>query len=101
MHVIFISLDLELISKVLSMTRILAVAEALLWRDKKQTLTILLILAAVYFNFIATGYTIITAVSKLLLVASLFLFIHGKLPQKMYVSCPFVFFVSNYLNLGS
>ncbi|KAI3468335.1 hypothetical protein Pfo_024998 [Paulownia fortunei] len=59
------------------------VADTLLWRDKKQTLTVLLILAAFYFNFIATGYTVITAVSKLLLAASVFLFLHGKLPQKI------------------
>lgn len=64
-----------------------AVANTLLWRDKKQTLTALLILAAFYFNFVATGLTFITAVSKLLLVVSIFLFIHGKLPQKMY-ACP-------------
>ncbi|KAL8063540.1 hypothetical protein ABFX02_01G032600 [Erythranthe guttata] len=59
------------------------VADILLWRDKKQTLTVLLILAAIYFNFIATGYTVITAVSKLLLTTAVFLFIHGKLPQKI------------------
>lgn len=62
-----------------------SVADTLLWRDKKQTLTTLLVLAAIYLNFVAPGYTIITAVSKLLLVASIFLFIHGKSPQKMYV----------------
>ncbi|CAA3006607.1 3beta-hydroxysteroid-dehydrogenase decarboxylase [Olea europaea subsp. europaea] len=59
------------------------VADMLLWRNKKQTLTVLLILAAFFFNFIATGYTIITAVSKLLLAASIFLFIHAKLPEKI------------------
>lgn len=60
-----------------------AVAETLLWRDIKQTLTVLVVLAAVYFNFVATGFTLITSVSKLLLVASVFLFIHGRLPHKM------------------
>ncbi|KAL6987119.1 3beta-hydroxysteroid-dehydrogenase/decarboxylase isoform 2 [Sarracenia purpurea var. burkii] len=59
------------------------VADILLWRDKKQTLTTIFILIAIYFNFIASGYTIITAVSKLLLVASIFLFIHGILPGKV------------------
>ncbi|KAL8521859.1 hypothetical protein ACS0TY_012139 [Phlomoides rotata] len=59
------------------------VADTLLWRDKKQTLSVLLILAAFYFNFVATGLTFITAVSKLLLVVTIFLFIHGKLPQKI------------------
>lgn len=65
-----------------------AVADTLLWRDKRQTLITALVLAAIYFNFIAVGYTMITATSKLLLVASIFLFIHGKLPQKMYASLP-------------
>ncbi|KAI3454023.1 hypothetical protein Pfo_010686 [Paulownia fortunei] len=59
------------------------VADSLLWRNKKQTLTVVLILAAFYFSFIATGYTTVTAVSKLLLAASIFLFIRGKLPQKI------------------
>ncbi|KZV28335.1 3beta-hydroxysteroid-dehydrogenase/decarboxylase isoform 2-like [Dorcoceras hygrometricum] len=59
------------------------VADVLLWRNRKETITVLLILAAIYFNFIATGYTAITAVSKLLLAASVFLFIHGKLPKKI------------------
>ncbi|KAL6533849.1 3beta-hydroxysteroid-dehydrogenase/decarboxylase isoform 2 [Orobanche hederae] len=60
------------------------VAHTLLWRDKKHTLTVILILAAFYVNFIATGYTVITAVSKLLLVASVFIFIQGRLPQKVF-----------------
>lgn len=59
------------------------VADILLWRHKKQTLTTVFILAAIYFNFIAPGYTIITAVSKLLLVVSIFLFVHGILPEKV------------------
>ncbi|XP_057799392.1 3beta-hydroxysteroid-dehydrogenase/decarboxylase [Salvia miltiorrhiza] len=59
------------------------VAETLLWRDIKQTLTVLAILAAIYFNFIATGFTFVTSLSKLLLVGSVFLFIQGKLPQKI------------------
>ncbi|XP_022874351.1 3beta-hydroxysteroid-dehydrogenase/decarboxylase-like isoform X2 [Olea europaea var. sylvestris] len=61
----------------------MTVADVLLWRNKKQTLTVLLILAAFLFIFIATGYTIITALSKLLLAASIFLFIHAKLPEKI------------------
>jgi len=59
------------------------VADILLWRHKKQTLTTVFILAAIYFNFIAPGYTVVTAVSKLLLVVSIFLFIHGILPEKV------------------
>lgn len=62
----------------------LAVADTLLWKDKKLALTTLLVLMAFYHNFIASGYTIVTAVSKLFLVASIFLFIHGNLPEKMY-----------------
>ncbi|XP_051137793.1 3beta-hydroxysteroid-dehydrogenase/decarboxylase-like [Andrographis paniculata] len=59
------------------------VAETLLWRDKKHTLTVMLVLATIYFSFIATGCTIITAISKLLLASVIFLFIHGRLPQKI------------------
>ncbi|XP_019417426.1 PREDICTED: 3beta-hydroxysteroid-dehydrogenase/decarboxylase-like [Lupinus angustifolius] len=59
------------------------VADTLLWKDRKQTFTTLLVLAAIYFNFIASGNTIITAVSKLLLFISIFLFIHGILPAKI------------------
>ncbi|RVW52258.1 3beta-hydroxysteroid-dehydrogenase/decarboxylase isoform 2 [Vitis vinifera] len=59
------------------------VADTLLWKDKKLALTTLLVLMAFYHNFIASGYTIVTAVSKLFLVASIFLFIHGNLPEKI------------------
>ncbi|GKV00031.1 hypothetical protein SLEP1_g12793 [Rubroshorea leprosula] len=59
------------------------VADTLLWKDRKQTMTAILILVAIYYNFIASGSTIITAPSKLLLVVSVFLFIHGCLPDKM------------------
>ncbi|KAL7197386.1 hypothetical protein ACSBR2_020010 [Camellia fascicularis] len=59
------------------------VADILLWRDKRQTLTTIFILVAIYFSVIAPGHTIITAVSKFLLVASVFLFIHGILPEKI------------------
>lgn len=59
------------------------VADTLLWKDKMLALTTLLVLMAFYYNFIASGYTIVTAVSKLFLVASIFLFIHGNLPEKI------------------
>ncbi|POO00285.1 Hopanoid-associated sugar epimerase [Trema orientale] len=59
------------------------VADTLLWRDKKQTFTALIVLVAIYFNFIASGFTIITALSKLLLGISILLFIHGYLPRKV------------------
>ncbi|XP_052175604.1 3beta-hydroxysteroid-dehydrogenase/decarboxylase [Diospyros lotus] len=60
------------------------VADILLWKDKKQTLATIIILISIYFNFVASGCTIITAVSKLLLVACVFLFIHGILPKKIF-----------------
>ncbi|KAK7352607.1 hypothetical protein VNO80_18031 [Phaseolus coccineus] len=59
------------------------VADTLLWKDKKQTLITLLVLIAIYFNFLASEHTIISALTKLLLFASIFLFIHGILPTKM------------------
>lgn len=67
-------------SKILGSGR---VADTLLWRDKKQTLLVLLVLASIYFNFISSGYTIITAVSRLLLVAVVFLFVNGRLPSRL------------------
>ena len=64
---------------------LLAAADILLWKDKRKTLIALLVLMAIYYNFIAPECTMITALSKLLLVAFIFLFIHGILPEKMYV----------------
>ncbi|PON66550.1 Hopanoid-associated sugar epimerase [Parasponia andersonii] len=60
------------------------VADTLLWKDKKQTLTTLIVLVAIYFNFIASGCTIIAALSKLLLGILIFLLIHGYLPRKIF-----------------
>ncbi|KAL4297413.1 hypothetical protein GQ457_12G021650 [Hibiscus cannabinus] len=59
------------------------VADTLLWKNKRQTLTVLLALITIYYNFIASGATIITAVSKLLLLSLFFLFIHGSLPNRI------------------
>ncbi|XVE97784.1 hypothetical protein REPUB_Repub03eG0048600 [Reevesia pubescens] len=59
------------------------VADTLLWKNKRQTLTVLFVLVAIYYNFIASGSTFITAVSKLLLVFIIFLFIHGSLPNRI------------------
>ncbi|XP_022132013.1 3beta-hydroxysteroid-dehydrogenase/decarboxylase [Momordica charantia] len=58
-------------------------ADILLWKDKRKTLMALLVLVAIYYNFIASECTMITALSKLLLVALIFLFINGNLPEKM------------------
>ncbi|KAJ6698279.1 3BETA-HYDROXYSTEROID-DEHYDROGENASE/DECARBOXYLASE ISOFORM 1 [Salix purpurea] len=55
-----------------------------MYLDKKQTLITLLVLVAIYYNFIASQSTIVTAASKLLLVVSIFLFIHGNLPEKVF-----------------
>lgn len=61
-----------------------SVAKTVLWKDKKQTFTVLLLLAAVYYHLFACGYTFITATAKLLSLTALFLFIHGMLPTRMY-----------------
>lgn len=61
----------------------LPVSTTLPWRNSKQVLAVVLISAAFYFSSLATGYTIVTAVSKILLAASIFLFIWVKLSQKM------------------
>lgn len=81
----------------------ISVADMLLWRDIKQTLTTMLVLVVIYFNFVAPGYTVVTAVSKLIFAASIFLFIHGKSPKKMYVfayspilSLPFTLTIYKY-----
>ncbi|MBA0626233.1 hypothetical protein Godav_003939, partial [Gossypium davidsonii] len=58
-------------------------ADTLLWKNKRQTLTVLLVMVAIYYNFIARGATILTTVSKLLLLLLIFLFIHGSLPNKI------------------
>ncbi|KAJ0031657.1 hypothetical protein Pint_13636 [Pistacia integerrima] len=59
------------------------VADTLLWKDKKQTLSAVLILVAIYYNFILSGPTIISTLSQLLLLTLVFLFIHGILPEKI------------------
>ncbi|KAG6657248.1 hypothetical protein CIPAW_04G076700 [Carya illinoinensis] len=59
------------------------VADMLLWRDKRQTITALLLLVAIYYNFIASGFILLSGISKLLLATSIFLFIHGVLPEKI------------------
>ncbi|KAE8735281.1 3beta-hydroxysteroid-dehydrogenase/decarboxylase isoform 2 [Hibiscus syriacus] len=59
------------------------VADTLLWKNKRQTLTVLLASVAIYYYFIASGATFITAVSKLLFLSLFFLFIHGSLPNKL------------------
>ncbi|XP_076906367.1 3beta-hydroxysteroid-dehydrogenase/decarboxylase-like, partial [Bidens hawaiensis] len=59
------------------------VADIFLWRDIKLTLGIQLILCAFYVNLVSPGNTMITAISKLFIMGSVFLFIQGKLPDKL------------------
>ncbi|KAK1386512.1 3beta-hydroxysteroid-dehydrogenase/decarboxylase [Heracleum sosnowskyi] len=59
------------------------VSDILLWRNKRQTLATILVLWAIYSYFVASGYTIITAVSKLLAGASILLFFHVMSPRKI------------------
>ncbi|XP_068328783.1 3beta-hydroxysteroid-dehydrogenase/decarboxylase-like isoform X2 [Pyrus communis] len=58
-------------------------ADTLLWKDKKQTLKALIVLIAIYYNLIVPESTIITMLSKVLLVASVFVFTHAGLPEKI------------------
>ncbi|CAA6671229.1 unnamed protein product [Spirodela intermedia] len=59
------------------------VAETLLWKDKMQTLTTVLLLAILYYFFYVSGHTFLTAVAKIFSVIAFFLFIHSKLPTKI------------------
>ncbi|MBA0747602.1 hypothetical protein Gogos_004508 [Gossypium gossypioides] len=80
-----------------SKLKLFKVADTLLWKNKRQTLTVLLVMVAIYYNFIARGATILTTVSKLLLLLLIFLFIHGSLPNKMQVYPPILSW--QYVNL--
>ncbi|CAA7048028.1 unnamed protein product [Microthlaspi erraticum] len=59
------------------------VTDSVQW--KKQTLIAIVILITLYHNFVATtgSSVVITALSKVLLVASIFTFVNGILPEKM------------------
>ncbi|GJU94422.1 3-beta hydroxysteroid-dehydrogenase/ decarboxylase-like protein isoform X1 [Tanacetum coccineum] len=59
------------------------VADILLWRDNRLTFTAMLALIVFYFRFVLPGSTMITAISKVLMWSSIFLFIHGKLPNRL------------------
>jgi sterol-4alpha-carboxylate 3-dehydrogenase (decarboxylating) len=60
-----------------------AVAKTVLWEDTKHTVTVLLLLAVIYYHLFTCGYTFITAMAKLLSLSALFLFIHGVLPANV------------------
>ncbi|PRQ37822.1 putative 3-beta-hydroxysteroid-4-alpha-carboxylate 3-dehydrogenase (decarboxylating) [Rosa chinensis] len=57
------------------------VADALLWKDKTETFKALLVLIAIYYNFIGSKAKIITVISKSLMFTSIFMFISGNLPE--------------------
>ncbi|CAA7048029.1 unnamed protein product [Microthlaspi erraticum] len=59
------------------------VTDSVQW--KKQTLIAIVILITLYHNFVATtgSSVVVTALSKVLLVASIFMFVNGILPEKM------------------
>ncbi|KAI3513548.1 hypothetical protein L1887_20884 [Cichorium endivia] len=59
------------------------VADILLWRNAKVTIVAMVVLFGFYVNFVLPGHTMITAISKVLIMASVFLFIHGMLPNKL------------------
>ncbi|CAO2834188.1 unnamed protein product [Amaranthus hypochondriacus] len=60
------------------------VADILLWKDKKQSLAAMLVFLAFYYNLIASGYTIVASIAKLILLAAIFLYIHANLPERMF-----------------
>ncbi|XP_023728278.1 3beta-hydroxysteroid-dehydrogenase/decarboxylase isoform X1 [Lactuca sativa] len=57
------------------------VADILLWRDAKVTLGAMVVLFGFYVNFVVPGQTMITSISKVFIIATIFLFIHGRLPN--------------------
>uniref|UniRef100_I1PC49 Reticulon-like protein n=1 Tax=Oryza glaberrima TaxID=4538 RepID=I1PC49_ORYGL len=59
-------------------------AKTVLWEDMKQTMTVLLLLAVIYYHLFTCGYTFITAMAKLFSLTALFLFIHGILPANVF-----------------
>eukprot|EP01018_Ginkgo_biloba_P025593 Gb_29102 [translate_table: standard] len=60
------------------------VADILLWRDEKQTFTIMLALTGIFYLYFASGYTLISAISKFLMLIVMILFIYGVLPSSMF-----------------
>ncbi|KAL9229286.1 hypothetical protein vseg_004770 [Gypsophila vaccaria] len=60
------------------------VADVLLWKDNKQSLATILVLLAFYYNFIASGDTLVATISKFILLAAVFLYIHANLPDRIF-----------------
>ncbi|XP_074274951.1 3beta-hydroxysteroid-dehydrogenase/decarboxylase-like [Silene latifolia] len=60
------------------------VADVLLWKDEKQSLATILILLAFYYNFVASGYSMIATICKLFLLVAVFLYIHANLPERIF-----------------
>ncbi|GMH10508.1 hypothetical protein Nepgr_012349 [Nepenthes gracilis] len=59
------------------------VADTLLWKNKKQTMATALVLATFFYSFVASGYTIITEISKLFIALAIFLYVHANLPKNI------------------
>jgi plant 3beta-hydroxysteroid-4alpha-carboxylate 3-dehydrogenase len=65
----------------------IAAADILLWRDDKRTFSYITVLFLLLCWFLLSDRTFIASAAKILLVASLALFIHGVLPPQVYVLC--------------
>lgn len=59
------------------------VADILLWRDTRLTFTAMLGLIVFYVNFVSPGTTMLTAISKVIMWASIVLFLLAKLPNRL------------------
>ncbi|XP_076890817.1 3beta-hydroxysteroid-dehydrogenase/decarboxylase-like [Bidens hawaiensis] len=59
------------------------VGDILLWRNTRLAWTAILGLVLFYINYVLPGSTMITAISKVLIWASIALFLHGKLPDSV------------------
>ncbi|CAM6087033.1 unnamed protein product [Calypogeia fissa] len=60
------------------------VADVILWTDAKQTLTALSFLSFMAYLFFASGYTMVSLVSKFLFWSLLALFAYSRLPESVF-----------------
>ncbi|GAB2217915.1 hypothetical protein Droror1_Dr00001129 [Drosera rotundifolia] len=72
------------------------VADVLLWRDERETFTYFLALVALIYWLFLGGRTFISSASQLLLLATLFLFVHNALAVNIfgrtYLEIPLAYF---------
>ncbi|KAL9265468.1 3beta-hydroxysteroid-dehydrogenase/decarboxylase isoform 3-like protein [Drosera capensis] len=72
------------------------VADVLLWRDERETFTYFLALVALIYWLFLGGRTFISSASQLLLLATLFLFVHNALAMNIfgrtYLEIPLAYF---------